>query len=130
MLNLKTTLLYLTLVCFIFGCKGMYKDEKSGVEIGLDTALVKININNDTSNIPLNNYNCVYFKIKKPYYLIQWDDESYGILWKRGTEDWYKGGQLDFTYVIQYATHFKDSCEAKQDLQRYLDSRITYKIVK
>jgi len=26
-MNLKTTLLYLTLVCFIYGCGNMYKDE-------------------------------------------------------------------------------------------------------
>ncbi len=43
-MNLKTTLLYLTLVCFIYGCDGMYPKKEKDVEryypdytLGIDT---------------------------------------------------------------------------------------------
>ncbi len=127
-------------VIICFGCDGMYLDENKNKSSDTLQALISSSYYN---NLPVDSVmmdgsiyhapKVVYlcdFKVKKPYSLIQWNDRTYGILFKRGFENWYKGGQLDFTYVIQYATHFKDSCEAKQDLQRYLDSRITYKIVK
>lgn len=84
----------------------------------------------DSLKILVNDDICHLLKIKKPYYLIQWNDSTYGILFKRGIENWYRGGDIEFTYIIRDATHYPDSCSAKQDLQRYLDSRITYKIVK
>lgn len=78
------------------------------------------------------NYGCPY-KVKKPYHLIQWNDGTYGIL-KYQEGEWYKvSGGVDsheFTYIKKYATHFKDSCEAKGNLKQYLNSRVTYKIVK
>ncbi len=123
-------------VIICFGCDGMYEDEKK-VDISypvLNTDTVLYNIRDsilDSLDVSINRKICALILVKKPYHLIQWNDGTYGIL-KKQEGNWYKvkNYSLSFTYTIQDATHFKDSCEAKKDLQSYLDSKITYKIVK
>ncbi len=131
---MKYTLLYLTLVCFIFGCKGMYKDEENGV-MASDTTISRAYSRLEPDSvytITINSSDCL-FKVKKPYHLIQWNDKSYGIL-KKDEGNWYliksKTSLADFTYSIKNGSHFEDSCAAKKRLQECFEEKITYKIVK
>ncbi len=136
-MNLKTTLLYLTLVCFSFGCYNMYpKEKKAGlVQDTVVTATYQFFLTDTTDRSPKVIYLCD-FDVKKPYSLIQWNDGTYGILYKMpdGGGNWYKvineKAKHDFTSILEQGEHFKDSCSAKENLQQFLDSRITYKIVK
>ncbi len=152
MLKLKTTLLYLTLVCFSFGCKEAYKEhpnvkgmlydklpidsiDMNGKVIPIaDRHFDSVTFGSDTSNITLAIWDCINFKAKKPYSLIQWSDGTYGVLYVLDNSNWYKvineKTGHHFTDVIEQGEHFPDSCSAKQNLKQFLDTRITYKIVK
>lgn len=63
-----------------------------------------------------------YFKVEKPYSLIQFSDSSYGILYYYFM-DWFKcdpNSGHDFSIVRQEALHFNDSCQAKSALVTFL----------
>lgn len=124
---------YLLLIAIFYSCNGMYPKEKENkiiAPMGVDSVVFEgagVHVF-DTTSISTRIYNCL-FKVKNPYDLIQWNDSTYGILYRSNTGHLFLF-RKDFTQRTEFGEHFKDSCEAKEDLQQYLDTKITYKIVK
>ena len=66
------------------------------------------------------------FKVKSPYSLIMYSDNTYGILFEYNA-NWFKCNlketNHDFTTMRQEAEHFKDSCDAKKSLFLFFESQ-------
>lgn len=74
-------------------------------------------------------FDCANFSIPNNFHLIKWNDNTYGIWTIRNEWNWYMEHN-DLTHTIDQAWHFKDSCEAKENLKQYLERKVTYKIVR